>query len=134
MARYHSRPVEIDAIQFALTEHADPLTFYGEPPEWLTTALHNGTVTPVFAGEDYWYLDIATLEGVMRAGPDWWIIRGTEGELYPCKPSVFARKYQPAHVIEADEIEVTTHADGGDRHYLNTVTEEIRTVPRAERA
>ena len=25
-----------------------------------------------------------------------WIIRGTENELYPCKPSVFERKYEPA--------------------------------------
>ncbi len=39
-------------------------------------------------------LDIKTLEGVMHASPGDWIITGTEGEQYPCKPSVFARKYR----------------------------------------
>ena len=39
---------------------------------------------------------IATLEGVMRAEPDDWIIRGIKGELYPCKPDVFAATYEVA--------------------------------------
>lgn len=38
-------------------------------------------------------LYIQTLEGRMKANPGDWIIRGTEGEFYPCKPSVFERKY-----------------------------------------
>lgn len=38
-------------------------------------------------------LYIRTLEGRMKANPGDWIIRGTEGEFYPCKPSVFERKY-----------------------------------------
>lgn len=25
-----------------------------------------------------------------------WIIRGIQGELYPCKPDIFARTYEPA--------------------------------------
>lgn len=28
--------------------------------------------------------------------PGDWIITGTEGERYPCKPEVFAKKYEPA--------------------------------------
>lgn len=44
-------------------------------------------------------LTIRTLEGDMRAAPGDWIIRGTEGEFYPCKPSVFNRKYE-AHTKE----------------------------------
>lgn len=42
------------------------------------------------------YALIPTLEGPHLAREGDWIIRGTEGELYPCKPSVFARKYEPA--------------------------------------
>lgn len=38
---------------------------------------------------------VHTLEGDMLAKPGDWIIRGTEGELYPCKDSVFQRKYAP---------------------------------------
>lgn len=36
---------------------------------------------------------ITTLEGEMRADPGDWIIRGVEGEFYPCKPDIFAKTY-----------------------------------------
>jgi hypothetical protein len=36
---------------------------------------------------------VYTLEGVMVCSPTDWIIQGTEGEFYPCKDSVFQRKY-----------------------------------------
>lgn len=39
-------------------------------------------------------IHIKTLEGTMRADPGDWIIRGTRGEFYPCKPDVFAVKYE----------------------------------------
>ena len=41
-------------------------------------------------------LGIDTLEGVMRASPGDWIIRGVKGEFYPCKPDIFAATYEPA--------------------------------------
>lgn len=41
-------------------------------------------------------LSIDTLEGVMRAIPGDWIIRGVQGEFYPCKPDIFAATYEPA--------------------------------------
>jgi hypothetical protein len=47
-------------------------------------AEQNGTVT------------ITTLEGVMRADPGDWIIRGVKGEFYPCKPDIFEATYEPA--------------------------------------
>lgn len=37
---------------------------------------------------------INTLEGTMRADIGDWIIRGTRGEFYPCKPGPFADKYE----------------------------------------
>jgi hypothetical protein len=39
---------------------------------------------------------IATLEGVMRASPGDWIIKGVKGEFYPCKPDIFDATYEPA--------------------------------------
>jgi hypothetical protein len=36
---------------------------------------------------------IPTLEGEMRASVGDWIIRGVQGELYPCKPDIFAATY-----------------------------------------
>lgn len=41
-------------------------------------------------------INIQTLEGVMRASEGDWIIKGTVGEFYPCKPGVFQNKYEPA--------------------------------------
>lgn len=38
---------------------------------------------------------ISTLEGDMHAAPGDWIIRGLNGELYPCKPDIFEKTYEP---------------------------------------
>jgi len=39
-------------------------------------------------------LRIAKLEGVMPATLNDWIIRGVQGELYPCKPDIFNETYE----------------------------------------
>lgn len=38
-------------------------------------------------------LEIETREGVMKANKGDFIIKGVEGELYPCKPDIFAKTY-----------------------------------------
>lgn len=40
-------------------------------------------------------LYITTLEGVMKAKKGDWIIRGINGEIYPCKPDIFDKTYEP---------------------------------------
>ena len=40
-------------------------------------------------------LAIHTLEGDMLAQPGDWIIRGVQGEFYPCKPDIFEATYEP---------------------------------------
>jgi hypothetical protein len=37
---------------------------------------------------------IETLEGIMRADVGDYIIRGVKGEIYPCKPDIFAVTYE----------------------------------------
>jgi hypothetical protein len=54
--------------------------------------LHLGNLNGVTTG----VVEIVTLEGVMRADVGDWIIRGVKGELYPCKPDIFAATYEPA--------------------------------------
>lgn len=39
-------------------------------------------------------IHIMTLEGVMIASPNDWIIKGVKGELYPCKPDIFEATYE----------------------------------------
>lgn len=44
----------------------------------------------------YLYFRIETAEGVMRAEPGDWIIKGIKGEFYPCKPDIFEATYEVA--------------------------------------
>jgi hypothetical protein len=59
-----------------------------ERPEWLrgdnVRADHNEEI-----------LIITTLEGDMTATKGDWIIKGIKGEIYPCKPDIFAASYDP---------------------------------------
>ena len=85
IARYRKRPVEIEAVQ--LTHENMTAVFM-----WLGG---QGTMilrTP--SGRDCPRLAISTLEGVMRARPGDWIIRGMAGEFYPCKDAIFRQTYE----------------------------------------
>jgi hypothetical protein len=53
-------------------------------------------------------LIIPTLEGTMRAEVGDWIIKGVKGELYPCKPDIFAATYEPASNPAPTEIRATS--------------------------
>ena len=41
-----------------------------------------------------WFLMIPTPDGEMEASPGDWIIKRKGGELYPCKPEIFAKTYE----------------------------------------
>jgi hypothetical protein len=40
------------------------------------------------------YCDIKTLEGTMRGDYGNYIIKGVQGEIYPCKPDIFESTYE----------------------------------------
>lgn len=42
------------------------------------------------------YCEIKTLEGTMRGDYGDYIIRGVQGEIYPCKPDIFEQTYEQA--------------------------------------
>lgn len=94
--KFRKKPVVIDAVQFGYNEWADKWMKWRieEIPAWLHEAFDNGTVIFEFGDEDYWYFVVDTIEGKMRGGPDDWLIRGIEGELYPCKHSIFDATYE----------------------------------------
>ncbi len=50
---------------------------------------------PLGESEDPALMEIPTLEGWLRAGPEDWIICGIKGEFYPCKPDIFEATYEP---------------------------------------
>jgi hypothetical protein len=85
--QFRKRPVVIEAVQFTEQETAH----WQNAPEWLSGAVEDGKIYTE-GGK----LCIVTLEGVMTANLGDWIIKGVKGELYPCKPDIFAATYEPA--------------------------------------
>lgn len=85
--KFRKKPVVIEAYQLIKeTEHTVQL-----PPKWFVAALVNGTITE---DDGRTRIYIKTLEGIMQANIGDWIIQGVKGELYPCKPSIFAATYE----------------------------------------
>lgn len=84
MAQYRKKPVVIEAVQL---KDLDILTliliqeFVG---------LANDKVLAVNDG-----VLINTLEGTMKASIGDFIIKGVQGEFYPCKPDIFELTYEP---------------------------------------
>lgn len=94
--RFKSKVVEIEAWQFYPTDFANTLEQRQNTkiPAWLRASFQEGAVW--YQGGEQPYMTIKTPEGEMRANPGDWIILETEDEIYPCKDSVFQRKYEPA--------------------------------------
>lgn len=84
--KFRKKPVVIEAVQL------------GASPEELEAAIVfcAQEVEVVHDHERHSHaIEIKTLEGTMRASLNDWIIRGVKGELYPCKPDIFAATYEP---------------------------------------
>jgi hypothetical protein len=99
MAKFRKKPVVIDAVKWDGTEQclndvALPFLADGKPDfDHLPSDrmhVHKGIGYTPAMGQ----LDIPTLEGVMTASPGDWIIRGVQGEFYPCKPDIFEATYE----------------------------------------
>lgn len=82
MAKFRKKPVVIEAVQFRA----------GEQDGCFAEDVIAGRIRYPEDGS----MLIKTLEGEMIARPGDWIIRGVKGELYPCKPDIFAATYEPA--------------------------------------
>lgn len=82
MPKFRKKPVMIEAVQWdGRMTTVNPL-------------FEKSTVSHLSqdCGEDY--LLIPTREGEMRAEIGDWIILGTAGEMYPCKPDIFVTIYE----------------------------------------
>ena len=96
---YRKRPVVIEAMQL-VGNNAQLHAVY----QWIESETQ-GSFDPLSAevpasgvsiDPATGFLLIATLEGVMQAKPGDYIIRGVQGEFYPCKPDIFEATYEPA--------------------------------------
>ncbi len=82
--RYRKKPVEVEALRLDGN--------YVEIAEWIVGAGRDAAIGE--APDGHVALWINTLEGQMRADPGDYIIRGVQGEFYPCKPDVFEATYE----------------------------------------
>ena len=93
--KYRKKPVVIEAVQVNLKNLSEDKF---QVPDWLTIALNNNDI---LLDNDGIPCLIKTLEGGMRVRFNDWIIRGVNGELYPCKPDIFEKTYVK---VEIDEL------------------------------
>ena len=85
MPKFRKKPVVLEAVQWDGTEAG-----------WHKTVVPFAKPQETFFCEgpgNLREIEIKTLEGTMTASEGDWIIRGVKGELYPCKPDIFAATY-----------------------------------------
>jgi hypothetical protein len=79
MAKYRKKPVVIEAIQWdGTTESSHEIIKFADV---IWHCNHN-------------HMTICTLEGNMKASIGDYIIKGVQGEFYPCKPDIFESTYE----------------------------------------
>ena len=86
--RIKKKPVVVEAGQWTGENHAEMCEFID--PEVFEIKPKEGLI-------------IHTLEGDHHASPGDYIIKGVNGEFYPCKPDIFAKTYEPATLTPPNE-------------------------------
>ena len=88
--RLRKKPVEIDGFQMT----AARMRLHNSFPSWAIEAMGLSADTQgslCQTTEAAWY--VHTLEGNVRVSVNDWVLRGVQGELYPCKPDIVALTY-----------------------------------------
>lgn len=93
MPMYVKNPIEIEAIQLCHENTEKVRRFVGSKGGEIgasrDTCVDNcGEVGP------WLYLEIKTLEGTVLVYHGAYIIKGIEGEFYPCRPDIFRKTYK----------------------------------------
>ena len=87
--KYRKKPIVVEA--FKLNERGLV------EEDWFWDAVTNNTIITHYFGkfhpEPAW-CEINTLEGTMIAKAGDYIIRGIDGEIYPCKADIFEKTYE----------------------------------------
>jgi hypothetical protein len=78
--KFRKKPIVIEAIQVTGKNLEEIFAFTGAPE-----------IEQDFFGPE---VIIHTLEGDMKASIGDWIIKGVNGEFYPCKPDIFDKTYE----------------------------------------
>lgn len=82
-ARYRKRPGYVEAMQWDGSEESQRTIV-----NWARMRVSGWF-------DRSYFLAVQTLHGETRADPGDWVIRGANGDYWPCKPDVFAATYEP---------------------------------------
>ena len=96
MRKYRKLPVIIEAVELKFTHYSIKkcIEFMGQNVDTSSYETNRRFDDYVDQVSSRGFLEIDTLEGVMKASEGDFIIRGVNGEFYPCKPDVFNRTYE----------------------------------------
>ena len=114
---YRKKPVEIEAWEF--TREA-----LKSDDSWVRLYRNELHLISQYSGEVL-YIEIDTLEGTMRANLGDFIIKGVQGEFYPCKSDIFEQTYEKVerrlNMFEFDEV-----IEFDEAKYEDNITRQLR--------
>lgn len=90
--RYRKKPLEINALRWTGNNLQEIKDFAGDDVSFTKRMNLND--------EEVISLKVKTKEGVLEAPVGSYIIRGIEGEYYPCDPQIFHKTYEPVEKVE----------------------------------
>ena len=94
MKRYRKKPVVIEAVQFIEGSENPSFEFLGINKVSLDQPTENDVIEIIPCAPCRCFsVYIKTLEGKMKVSNGDYIIKGVNGEFYPCKPDIFEKTY-----------------------------------------
>lgn len=99
MKKYRKKPVVIEAVQLRRDNWKEVSKFIPDDVFQSLVILDKEGVQVKSTNLDNaetFGMYINTLEGQVLASENDYIIRGVDGEFYPCKPHIFLKTYEPA--------------------------------------
>lgn len=118
--RIRKKPIEVEGEKITMQNMP-------ELARWCDGKINNSLIDSA--------IEIHTLEGVMRGFVGDWIIKGVNGEFYPCKDSIFKKTYDilTGERVGDDTIAVDSiieHEDGSATVSFDLSEEMVRTFAK----
>lgn len=107
--RYIKKPIVIEAVQFDGWNWREVYQFMSDEPLMFTQDFRKDE-----------FIVIKTLEGDMKANIGDYIIKGVEGEFYPCKPDIFHKTYE---ILEPEDFRIV------NMKKLDLIEEQREAIP-----
>lgn len=91
MMKVRKKPVEVEAVCWDGMNLLEVKNFVGEKLQYDIICESEWKIGK---GVPQYIMKIDTLEGLMRVSKGDYIIKGINGEFYPCKPDIFHKTYE----------------------------------------